>query len=279
MLAETISIWRKNFIYFVGYTVLMVLTTTLLGGSARGSSALGFFGVGQLYIGYLVQRAVIFDTPFSTRKSPEGGGRIQYVLKGLALGFMMLVPALVAAIFAGMTLGRMMVGQDKPKLFLIVAIVVVCFFIVKILLGTWLPASIKGENTSLSKAFARGVQGFWRLFFRTLSIALASLVVSFLAAIVVGVALLATGVNVKALDPKTMYLFAGLFALINLFFTSMVDVLFALEVRDEDGPSSSLRRSHFTRYTQVISRAGMPLSQNSREVIPNRSGRPQFGRR
>jgi len=219
MLAETISIWRKNFIYLVGYAVLMVLTTTLLGGTARGGSALGFFGIGQLYIGYLVQRAVIFDTPFSTRKSPEGGGRIQYMLKGLALGLMMLVPALVAAMIAGMALGGKMVGQDKPKLFLIVAIVVVCFFIVKILLGTWLPASIKGENTSLGNAFARGVQSFGRLFFRTLGIALASFVVSFLAAIVVGVALLATGVDVKALDPKTTYLLAGLFALINLFFT------------------------------------------------------------
>lgn len=279
MLAETLSIWRRNFVFFVGYTLLIILTPTLLGGKAGGGSALGMFGAGQLYIGFLVQRAVIFDTPFLTRRAPEGGGRVQYFLKGLALGFMILVPALAAALIAGFALRGPFGTEDKPKFFLILAVIVICFVTVKTLLGTWLPASIKGDNNSLGDAFTRGVQGFVRLFFGMLGIGLANFVVTLIAAIIIGVVVYVAGVDIKHLDSISTTLLAGLFALVNLFFVSMVDVLFALEVRDEDGPASSLRQFQSDRFQKIIGKPGFSVPQISPPPVRHQNSRPQFGRR
>ena len=275
MFSETVSIWRRNFLVFVGYATLMVMTPILLDGVVRSGSALGLFGGGQLYLGFLVQRAVIFDTPFLTRTAPEGGGRIQYVLKGLALGFMMLVPAIILGLVAGVSLLRHTAGNDKGKLLLVVAIVMICFFIIKLLLGTWLPASIKGENTGLGDAFARGVEGFWRLFFQTLGIGFLNMLVL----VTVVIIAYAAGLDIQHADARTTPILLGILTLINLFFTSMVDVLFALEVKDEDGPNSTMRRIQNARFQQVVGKPGFSVPQISQAPARIHSGRAQFGRR
>jgi len=59
----------------------------------------------------------------------------------------------------------------------------------------------------------------------------------------------------------------------------MVDVLFALEVRDEDGPNSSMRRIQNARFQQVVGKPGFSVPQMSQAPARIHSGRSQFGRR
>lgn len=236
MLTETLSIWRKNFFVFAGHAVLIVIFVMLAGQPVLSGSSLAIYAVVQLSLAFLVQRAVIFESTFFAGKATEGGSGLDYLAVGMGQGLI----TLALTMFAGMTFVGQMMSYDSPKAVLIVSFILVDFFVGKLLLGTWLPASIKGKKTDLFDALAGGWRGFQRLFSQVLAIVLVRLAVFGCAAAVLYCTSRGDGYS---LSQNTMLLLAGLFALINLFLGSMVDVLFAKEVKDEVDKSSSLYAS------------------------------------
>jgi len=246
MLTETLSIWRKNFFVFVGHAVLIVILVKLVGEPESSGSWLGIYGAVQLHLAFLVQRSVIFETSFFGRNAPKGGSGFNYVSVGMAQGLIILA----LTFFAGMTFVGQMMSYDSPKAVFVVSIILVDFFFGKLLLGTWLPASIKGTNTNLFDALARGFRGFQRLFSQVLAIVLARLIVVGCAVAVLNFASRDDG---HSPSQNTALLLGGLFVLINLFLGSMVDVLFAKEVKNEVDKPLGLLSNHLLRWLEADS--------------------------
>jgi len=226
MLTETLSIWRKNFFVFVGLAVHIFIVARLVAQPGPSSLWLGLYSVAQLTVGCLVQRSVIFQIPSFAGFPPERKTGKFYRSLGIERG----VIILSLTVFAGVTVLGRVTDHDPSKAALFASIILVDLFVGKLLPGIWLSASIKVKNTDLSDALARGLRGFKRSYPKILAIVAARLVVFGCAAAVL---YYASGDGGHYLSQNTAFFLVGLFALINVFLGSMVDVLFAMELRNE----------------------------------------------
>ena len=247
MLTETLSIWRKNFFLFAGLALHMVLIVTLLARPGLSSLWLAAYSVSQLVLGFLVQRSVIFQIPSFAGFPPDRKTRKFYRSLGIEKGGIILS----FTVFVGIIVVGRMTSHDWSNAAFFASIIMVDFLVCKLLPGIWLSASIKVKDTDLFDALARGLRGFQRSYPKILAIVFARLVVFGCAAAILYDA---SREDRHYLSQNMALLLGGLFALVSLFLGSLVDVLFAMELRNEIRRSPRRLFSSFHRQESEISK-------------------------
>lgn len=164
MLSKTVSIIAANWWVYLFFVVILLVLSALSDAGVIGSGNNAGTGILWLFFARYVHRTALFGAKFTDRDAAKtyDRGFVGFVLKGLALTFVPMIFAIPILIWtrSGSQNGPMPSDYDVVRY----ACVFVTLFILSLsIAGTWMPASIYRQNTSLQAAVKRGLRYFFRI--------------------------------------------------------------------------------------------------------------------
>jgi hypothetical protein len=177
MLKETFSIARRNVALYLTY-VLLLLAVQIADEFLKGSSSTVASTFLLCCLSLSVQKSILLGIDLKASAKVGGLPLVSFFLKSTVLFLVALIAMLPFLYF-------LMSGNDASSLtiwsiFAGVLIFSMIFSVVMALLGTWLPAGVRGVNSGIGDAFQRGKARFLVTYGRVL----AGIMVPVLAAIV-----------------------------------------------------------------------------------------------
>ncbi|QND49693.1 hypothetical protein HB780_29865 [Rhizobium lusitanum] len=153
MLKETFSIARRNVVLYITY-VLLLFGAQIADEYFKGSSANVASTILLCLLSMNVQKSVLWNLDLKAAAKVGGLPLLSFSFKIIALFLIALLVMLPVLYF--FLMGRDSSSITLWSIFAGMLIFSVIFSIVMALLGTWLPAGLRGVNTSIGDAFQRG---------------------------------------------------------------------------------------------------------------------------
>jgi len=181
MISRTISIITANWWFYLFFAAMLVIVAGIQDSGLIKSGSTNAVGpILWLLFARFVHRASLYGVKFSAI-NPDGtpdrafGG---FLARGIALLFLSLVLALPLIFYVyGSAAGT--ATPTLPNLLPFMFGFLVIYAVLLSLLGSWLPASVYQQNTSLGAAFGRGSRNFFRVFAWIAPTLLVAIVVEF----------------------------------------------------------------------------------------------------
>lgn len=166
MLKESFSIAHRNIALYMTY-VLLLFAAQIADEYLKGSSSNVVSTFLLCFLSINVQKSILWNIDFKAVAKHGGFPVVSFLLKSTAL-FLIALLAVVPFLYF-LLKGRDLSSFNLWSIFAGMLIFSAIFSIVMALLGTWLPAGLRGVNSGFGEAFQRGKVRFLATYGRVLA--------------------------------------------------------------------------------------------------------------